>query len=211
MVHFVTNGLYRFCEWVTRLAYLNLLWIFFSLAGLVVVGIMPSTIAMFTVTRRWLTEDIDIPIFHTFYQAYKKEFKRSNLFGLVLISMSGLFYIDFVIFGLMEKASAMTFIFSSLLLVFVIMLLFIFPVYVHYDIPVFQTFKYALLIGLSRPLYTISMLAGFIGMIYLLFLHITIVLFFSGSLFAIVLTGLALKAFTNISDQFSKQQVASYK
>jgi uncharacterized membrane protein YesL len=63
MIHIVTNGVYRFCEWVTRLAYLNLLWIMFSLAGLVVFGVMPSTIAMYTVTRRWLTEDVDIPIF----------------------------------------------------------------------------------------------------------------------------------------------------
>jgi uncharacterized membrane protein YesL len=206
MIHLVTNGVYRFCEWVTRLAYLNLLWITFSLAGLLVFGIMPATTAMFTVTRKWIMEDSDIPIFKTFFEAYKKEFKQANLFGLVLFSIFALFYLDFMIFGLMKEASFINLIFSSLLVVFVVLLLFIFPVYVHYDIRLLQTFKYAVLIGFSRPLYSILMAAGAIGVTYLMFLHITIVIFFSGSLFSLIMTGLALKAFKSIDHSYAKRQ-----
>ncbi|GAA3329130.1 hypothetical protein GCM10020331_075920 [Ectobacillus funiculus] len=36
---------------------------FFSIAGLVVLGIMPATAATFSVTRKWVTGNTDIPIF----------------------------------------------------------------------------------------------------------------------------------------------------
>lgn len=209
MYHIVTNGVYRFCEWVTRLAYLNLLWVAFSLAGLVVFGVGPSTVAMYTVTRKWMTESPDIPIFKTFFQAYKIEFRKANLLGLILMGLAALFYLDFMIFGLMDaEASFLAIVFSSLLIVFMILLLFIFPVYVHYDIPLSKTFRYALLIGFSRPLFTIAMIAGGIGTIFISLLHVTIIIFFSGSLFALVISALALKAFKSIESSRAKEQTA---
>ncbi|MFC0270402.1 YesL family protein [Metabacillus herbersteinensis] len=209
MFHFVTNGVYRFCEWVTRLAYLNLLWIAFSLAGLVIFGLMPSTIAMYTVTRKWVTEDPDIPLFKTFFEAYKKEFKKANLFGLILFGTSALFYVNFRILALINaEVSIITMIFLSLLAVFGVLLLLVFPVYVHYDIRMLQTFKYALLIGLSRPLNSIAMIAGAIGVVYLILLHVTLIIFFSGSLFSLIMTALAVKAFKSIEQSYEKRQAA---
>lgn len=207
MIHIVTNGIYRFCEWVTRLAYLNLLWITFSLAGLVVLGFMPSTVAMFTVARKWLNDDPDVPVFKTFLEVFKKEFIKANLLGLILFGLAALFYLDFRIFGLMDgETTIMMGIFSSLLVVFGILVLFIFPVYVHYDISMLSTFKYALLIGFSRPLHAIGMVAGALGVTYLVFLHITIFIFFSGSLFSFCITALAVKAFKSIETSKGKQQ-----
>ncbi|MGY0702716.1 DUF624 domain-containing protein [Bacillus subtilis] len=44
----------RFCEWIMRFAYTNLLWLFFTLLGLGVFGIMPATAALFAVMRKWI-------------------------------------------------------------------------------------------------------------------------------------------------------------
>lgn len=91
MIHALSNGFYRFCEWVMRLAYLNLLWIGFSLAGAVVFGLAPATAAMFAVTRQWVMGNTDIPVFQTFFQTFKKEWAKSSVLGL-FYRLSPFFY-----------------------------------------------------------------------------------------------------------------------
>ncbi|MFL6556498.1 MAG: YesL family protein, partial [Bacillus sp. (in: firmicutes)] len=73
--------LFTFCEWFMRLAYVNLLWFFFSLAGLVLLGIMPATVALFTIVRKWQLKETDLPIWKTFLSVYRQEFKKSNGLG----------------------------------------------------------------------------------------------------------------------------------
>jgi uncharacterized membrane protein YesL len=201
MYHTITNGVYRFCEWVTRLAYLNLLWIAFTLVGLIIFGVGPATIAMYTVTRKWLTESPDIPIFKTFFEAYKKEFRKGNVLGIILFSIGAILYVDFMVLDLLsQETSILKVIFSSLFVVFVMMLLYIFPVFVHYDIPLSKNFKYALIIGFTRPLYSLGMIIGALGAITISLLHITIIIFFSGSFFALVMTAFALRAFKSLGN-----------
>ncbi|MED4040800.1 YesL family protein [Niallia taxi] len=207
MYHFVTNGIYRFCEWVTRLAYLNLLWGLFTLCGLVVFGIGPSTVAMYSVSRQWLLGNTDIRIFSSFFAAFKQEFRKANLLGFILLGLAAIFYVDFKIMESMnEETSVMAIILLSLLLVFTVLLLFVFPVYVHYDIPLVSTFKYAFLIGFTKPFHTLGLVAGGIGAIFVSLLHVTVIIFFSGSLFAVITTAFALKAFQSISSQTGNQE-----
>ncbi|BDG36084.1 DUF624 domain-containing protein [Saccharococcus caldoxylosilyticus] len=52
--------LYRVCEWITRLACINILWMLFTLAGLIVFGIAPATVALFTIVRKWLVFHVTI-------------------------------------------------------------------------------------------------------------------------------------------------------
>ncbi|MCI4139356.1 DUF624 domain-containing protein, partial [Bacillus vallismortis] len=78
------------CTCVMRLAYLNVLWLLFSLAGLVVFGFMPATAAMFSVTREWAKGNTDAPVFSFFFQAFKKEWRAAQILGLIL-ETAGLF------------------------------------------------------------------------------------------------------------------------
>ncbi|WP_045514978.1 DUF624 domain-containing protein [Neobacillus niacini] len=48
------------CQWITRLAYINLLWLFFMSVGLFVFGAAPSTAAMFTIMRKWIKGETDL-------------------------------------------------------------------------------------------------------------------------------------------------------
>lgn len=207
MVQSVTNGLYRFCEWVMRLAYLNLLWILFSFAGVIILGTMPATAAMFSVAHKWVNGNTDTPIFRTFWETYRTEFVKINILGWILCIIAVVFYIDFSIFDLSQgKISSMKLIFTSLLLVYGVIILFIFPVYIHYKISVWKTCKYALLIGFSRPLHTLGMAVGAFGLLYVNTLHVTIAVFFSGSVFCVVMTWFAVKAFTSIEHSYTKWQ-----
>ncbi len=70
----IMGGFYRVSEWIMRFAYVNILWGLFTLAGLVLFGFMPATVAMFTVIRKWLMGETDIPVFKTFFASFKKRF-----------------------------------------------------------------------------------------------------------------------------------------
>ena len=47
---------YAITEYVMQLAYINLLWILFTLLGFGIFGLFPSTAALFAVTNEWVTE-----------------------------------------------------------------------------------------------------------------------------------------------------------
>ena len=70
--------LLNFCEWIWRFMILNFLWVVFVIAGGVVLGIMPSTVATFYILRKWVQGNFDMPIFKTFKSVYKKEFVNSR-------------------------------------------------------------------------------------------------------------------------------------
>ncbi|WP_084028990.1 YesL family protein [Bacillus sp. J33] len=61
-----------------RLVYLNLLWIAFSLLGIVLFGFFPATAAMFSVVRKWIMGETDVRVFKEFWQTYRKEFWKAN-------------------------------------------------------------------------------------------------------------------------------------
>lgn len=74
----MTGKLYQACQWISRLAYLNLLWLIFISVGLVIFGVAPSTVAMFTIIRKWIQGEREMPIFSTFIEIFKREFWTSN-------------------------------------------------------------------------------------------------------------------------------------
>ena len=72
-------------------AYLQVLWVLFTLAGLIIFGIFPATRALMTVMNQQ-TDTSAVDIFHTFRQAYQEVFfainKASILWTIMLILMS---------------------------------------------------------------------------------------------------------------------------
>ena len=70
--------MYGACEAIMKIAWLNGIWVLFTLGGGIVFGWAPSTAAMFTVVRKWLLGRPDAPLFKTFYQTYKKEFFKAK-------------------------------------------------------------------------------------------------------------------------------------
>ncbi|MDX5474172.1 MAG: YesL family protein [Bacillaceae bacterium] len=177
----IIGSFYTACEWIVRLAYVNVLWVGFTLMGFVVFGIFPATVAAFTISRKWINGESDIPIFRQFWQTYKKEFLQSNLLGLIIFIIGSILYFDLYFFYNLEGlyAKLLFYLFVALAVNYGVMLLHIFPIYVHYDLKRMQYLKYALIIGMSNPFHTFSMVLILIFLYFLLDVAPAASLFFS--------------------------------
>jgi uncharacterized membrane protein YesL len=194
------NALYSIMEWITRFAYINILWILFSLVGGIILGFFPSTIAMFAIVRDWLRGNTDLPIFKTFWRYFKKEFWKSNRLGLVIMAIVLLIGID--IWYIQINLSDL-FIWTSIplfafMLLFLIFLFYIFPSFVHYDLKIVQLIKNALLIMLINPLQTFLIVLC-LGSLYFVMNFLPALAFiFGGSSYAFITMWVCLHAFNKV-------------
>jgi len=189
------SGLFTLTEWITKFAYVNLLWIGFSLLGLVLFGISPATVAMFTVIRKWIMGESDIPVFQTFWGTYKKEFLRSNGLGMVLALLASIIYIDLYYIKIDTSFQIPLY-----LIIFAIIMtvLYIFPVYVHYEVKFIQLFKNAFFIMIVNPAANIMMLIGFIASIFVMKFIPALLFIFGGSISAGIIMASCYLAFQKI-------------
>ncbi|WP_462409511.1 YesL family protein [Neobacillus sp. Marseille-QA0830] len=193
----LTGALYKLCEWILKLAYLNILWLAFSVAGLGVFGFFPATIAMFVVVRKLLMGNFDVPVFKTFWESYKKEFLKSNLLGLIIVILGYFLYVDLHL--LKSTGGVMNLIYYPVLLIclgYILTLCYVFPTFVHYELKVHQVFKTSFFIMLFNPLSTGLMAIGVVA-IYLLLTTIPgLIPLFCGSLLSVILMWSAFFAFS---------------
>lgn len=189
------SGLYTLTEWITKFAYVNLLWIGFSLLGLVLFGISPSTVAMFAVIRKWLMGESDIPVFQTFWDTYKKEFLRSNGLGLVLAILAIIIYIDLFYIKINTSFQIPLYL---IIFTIVITVLYIIPVYVHYEVKFIQLFKNAFFIMLVNPIPNMMMIIGFIAAIFVMKFIPALWFIFGGSITAGIIMASCYVAFQKI-------------
>lgn len=188
---------YHGSQIVAKLMYVNALWVGGIILGGGIFGLFPATIALFSVVRKWIMGEKDLPIIATFWRYYKSDFKRANLLGYALSLIGFFLYFDLRFFQteMNPGYGIISLIFLSLLFWFCVVLLYIFPVYVHYDFSLVQYVKHAIILSFARPLQTMAMLVGIIA-VYLLFQYIPgLVFFIGGSLLAYILMFLASFSF----------------
>lgn len=203
MNRFSLNGLFAITEWITKLAYLNLLWLGFSLVGLGIFGFFPATVSMFTVARRWLFGETDIPIFPTYWKTYKKEFFKSNGLGLIILILCGLIVLDLVFMN--KNGAWFTNLFQIPIYLFIfscaMTMLYLFPVYVHYELKFIDIFKNSLLIMLINPISNLVIISGVIT-IYLVMKFIPgLAFFFGGSVTAMIIMAACNVAFNRVEQK----------
>ena len=192
-------GYYRVAVWITRFAYLNLLWVLFSVVGLLFFGVLPATTAMFAVVRKWIDGDTDIPVFETFWNAYRKEFVKINLLGYGVLLVGYLLTIEFQILRSQEHIAYLIASFGviGLFIIYFIILLYLFPIFVHFDLKPFEYIKWAFVIGIGHPLLTVFLIGVMIAIVYLTFVTIPALLFFfGGSISAYILMWGASQTFS---------------
>ncbi|PLS01092.1 YesL family protein [Neobacillus cucumis] len=198
--NWVVGKAYTGCEWVMKLAYLNILWVLFSLGGLILLGISPASVALFTILRKWLMNETDVPIFPTFLNTYKKEFVKSNQLGWIMALIGMFLYFDFkyliTVGGTIQYVLSIPLVIVTIL--FFITMLYLFPVYVHYELRLIQYIKNSFYIGIINMHITILMIAVTI-LIGILYRSIPgIVPFFSISLFSLMVMTGAKQSFNRI-------------
>jgi uncharacterized membrane protein YesL len=186
---------------------MNILWVLFTLLGGVVFGIIPSTVAMFAIARKTAMGEEDIPVFKTYWGTYRSEFLRSNLLGLILTVMGLVGYFDLHFFRQFEGSiyTLMNFAMMMLGMVFFILLIYVFPVYVHYDLKLYQYLTYALKIGFLRPSSVVFMFVGTICTYYFLIYLPGLIPLFGITFFVYFNMWIALKSFQNIEEVSNKK------
>jgi uncharacterized membrane protein YesL len=194
------TGIYNLCRWITHFAYLNILWILFTLVGAVVLGIVPSTVAMFAVARKTAMGEDDIPVFKTFWQTYRSEFIRANGLGLLLTAIGLIWYFDLHFFRQYDGTffTVLNYLMMMIGMVYFILLLYIFPVFVHYDLKIYQYVTHALKIGFLKPLTIVFMLVGSLCTYYFLIYLPGLIPIFGISFFVYFNMWVAYKSFENI-------------
>lgn len=200
------NGYYTMCVWITRFVYLNLLWILFTLLGIGIFGFFPSTAAMFSVVRKWIMGEPDVPIFKTFWKSYRKDFIKSNILGLLMLFAGYFLYIELQI--LRSQESFIYFVASLMIIatfiLYLITFVYLFPLFVHFDIKTIQYLKWSLIIGVFHPILTIVLGVGIYIIHYATFMFAPALLFlFGGSVTAYLIMRGAYLTFSKYEEHTS--------
>lgn len=196
-----TFGILKIPEWIIKFTYVNLLWISFSLIGLFLFGLIPATVSMFAIFRKWIMGDTDIPILRSFWLFYKEDFIKSNLLGLILFVVGITLYIDF---QLLQHASnnawisIISYVVAVLTFMYILTALYAFPVFVHYKMSVISVLKHSFLTMIVSPLSTLMIAAGSIILYLLLRNFLGLVVMIGPSLFAFLVMFSAYQSFSNI-------------
>ncbi|MDQ0207818.1 YesL family protein [Alkalicoccobacillus murimartini] len=183
----VRGTLLQSFDHISKLAYLNVLWIFFTLIGLGIVGFFPATVALYSIVRKWIQEpDQEMSLFSMFWNEYKNSFFPANKFGFLLLIIGFVLIIDLMIFSNLGTTIGyiISALLTTLLFVYTFMILFCLPVFVHFKGNTLGILKKALtlaipLLPFSLLFLVLSTLLG-VGLIFIPAAGI----FFSGSLFA---------------------------
>ncbi|GAE92162.1 yESV protein [Gracilibacillus boraciitolerans JCM 21714] len=192
---------YRVSIWITRFAWLNILWLIFTLLGLVLFGIMPASIAMFSIVRKWVLKDFNVPIFQSFLLEYKRNFFRANLLGIVLYVIGYFLSVFLKYTGMMSESNLYPVLLGTFILAaffYVLLILYIAPVFVHYELSFWQYIRYAISIGAVNLPYSVSALTVLAGIYYVSLKFPGITLFFSFSISAYVTMFIVQIGFTQL-------------
>lgn len=198
-----TSAIYTILEWITKFAYVNLLWIIFTLAGGVILGFYPATIAMFGMVRDWLLGKSDLPVLKTFWLYYKRDFLKSNKMGLIINILFAFIIIDIYYIQVnINEALSWTYIPLFAFMLFVaLFLFFIFPSFVHYDLKVVSLMKNALLIMIINPIHSFLMIVCIVSAFFIMRAVPALFVIFGAVTYAFITTWLSLHAFDRIQEK----------
>ncbi len=194
-------------EWVLRLIWTNLLWIGYTLLGLVIFGIMPATVSLFTVTRRWTRREFDFSIWEVFKKTYFSEWKDSNEIGLVFWFIGFVLVVDFRFAFFLEGFVSLVLLFSFIFisLIFMMTLIFFFPIYVHYTYSIKDYMKQSFIYSVVSIKETIMILVGLFIIGFLIYRTPGFIPFLTGVLPAYWIMNVCMNKFRKLEEQFSKK------
>ncbi|MDL4839026.1 YesL family protein [Aquibacillus rhizosphaerae] len=144
---------------ITKLIYINVLWVFFVLIGLGLFGFMPATATVNILVRKLMMGEELSGVFKRFWTVYKESFVSSNLVGLLFLIIGIFLYVDINI--LLGTQSVIGKVVLSLLFMILIMftatVLHFFPIYARFEMKTFNYIKLSFVIAMSQPITTILM------------------------------------------------------
>lgn len=204
----VMNKFNIFSEWVMNLFILQLLWIGGTLIGGVIFGLFPATIALYASLRKLKHQVPDFKLFRYFVQEYKNNFKTSFIIGLFYIAagLLGVVYYHFLN-ATTNSWLAYTHPFMYIILILILfVLLYLIPVFVHYEVRLRSLVQTTFLIMMSHMKWNLPLLLTLVA-VSILFIRFSVVfLFFGISLPAFIILYYCMRAFKDFD--LEKEKIA---
>jgi uncharacterized membrane protein YesL len=207
----VMGGLYKISEWIMRLSVINLLWVICSIpvflvalmaltstvAGALVSSLpilailapftlFPATAAMFTVARKWVTGEQDVPLLKTFFRGYKENYVQSMIGGLFFVLIFVIIYINYRFYlGQAGTLRLLSILFIAFTFIITASMFNFFSIMVHLHMKIFQIIKNSILISIGNPINSVVLILCNGVILYVSFFKFTFLIpFFMGSLMA---------------------------
>ena len=192
---------------------LQLMWIGLTLLGLVIFGVSPATVGLFTVMRKRLQGQDDLRLLtRNYWSTYKAEFISSNKIGVILIGI-GYFLVINLQIVLTMKGTAGLFMLTLIVMIailYAVMVMNIFQVFAHYDLPFSRYFSASLLLSISFPMQVLGSIIG-LYVLYRIFLFMPGLLpFFGVSITILFLTWMSSQIFRLKGESDGTLQVEKY-
>lgn len=183
--------------WIFRLCYVNILYLLGTAIGLIVFGFVPSTIALFSVVRRWKRGEKNFTITRYFIKEYRDNFAKTSFLGIPILLIGYILLAEINIFW--QQASNLYYILSVIVIItftiFISMLLYYFPIYSHYEFTFIKYIQMSFIMAIIHPIRTIGMLLLLV-VFYFLFLMTPLIFTLIGfSIMALVITHLVYDKF----------------
>jgi len=206
------GGFYKLSEWIMRLSVTNVLWLLTSLpfwlvmfaflmaqnetelqAAVIPLAVVapftlfPATSAMFSVARKWVLGDVDVPLLKTFFRNYKQNYVQAMIGGIVYALLFAILIIDFQVYlRQIAQLQLLAYLFVALILLLSISLLHFFSLLSHFHMKTVQLLKNALILTIGRPIRSLIMAIGAAAVLALSFMKFTFLIpFFFGSIIAV--------------------------
>lgn len=150
------NKFFVFMGKIADLCMLNLLCI---ICCIPIVTAGASLTALYYVTMKMVRNE-EAYIFRSFFRSFKQNFKQATVINIIMLAAAAFLYIDTNIAGKMGQPAGkiLGMIFAAFTLLYVMILLYVYPLLAKFYNSVKNTFKNAILMAIRHLPYTILML-----------------------------------------------------
>lgn len=192
----------RLLRWIIKVFWLHVLIIGFSILGLFIAGLFPAIVAALSVSKKWLDQE-EFSIAKEFRKVYFQEFFKANLLGWVFALIGFVLYINYTVMVQMGDQLSVIVVFAYYFVIFVYMtvLAWAFPLYVHTKERLGTLIKNAFIMGVTFLPRTIGIFVGVFIILYISLSIPTMLLFFTGSLLALFFMFVTYHVFEKVAIQ----------
>ncbi|MFI6792698.1 YesL family protein [Nonomuraea sp. NPDC050383] len=167
MSHTTTSTrVYAVCSELVWAVRLNLLWIAFTLAGGVVLGLGPATVAAYTLARRHARGE-SFQAIPEFWSVYRREFVRGSLLVLPVAVLAVLLVGNYLYLSALGPSMGTLRIATFVALIALAGVgAYVGPLYAHFDLPLRAYWPKAVQLALLRPASSVLLLLALSAIAY---------------------------------------------
>ncbi|MDR8409251.1 DUF624 domain-containing protein [Nonomuraea sp. 3-1Str] len=167
MSHTTTSTrVYAVCSELVWAVLLNLLWIAFTLAGGVVLGLGPATVAAYTLARRHARGE-SFQAIPEFWSVYRREFVRGSLLVLPVAVLAVLMVGNYLYLSALGPSMGTLRIATFVALIALAGVgAYVGPLYAHFDLPLRAYWPKAVQLALLRPASSVLLLLALSAIAY---------------------------------------------